>query len=143
VAPVGLQTKKRGAPLLKYVAVCLFRVARPEVLPLLLQSPTDCCFNCSLKMKQALQLAALGCLLVGADAKALKWGRDDSASWTPAKETMGAIMNMGMNWSPAPTSAPDPEKVKLELEKRVRGDNTCAFVGGRSSRWNRLVKKNS
>ena len=85
-------------------------------------------------MKQAIQLAALGLVAAGiADAKALKWQREEP-SWSPARET-AAAMYLASGWSPVPTGAPEPpDLVRLELEKRVRGDDTCGYISGVSSK---------
>ncbi|WYZ38917.1 hypothetical protein EsH8_III_000831 [Colletotrichum jinshuiense] len=80
-------------------------------------------------MGRLIQLGALACLYLGAEAKALRW-RNNSPSWTPPRETIAAMNMEELGFSPNPTAAPEPASVELKLAKRVRGDDTCGYKSG-------------
>ncbi|KAH8891368.1 hypothetical protein GQ53DRAFT_746884 [Thozetella sp. PMI_491] len=83
-------------------------------------------------MKGAVGLAALGCVLSGANAKVFRWSPNmETQKWLPPQQTMAAMLDLrGM--SPKPTPAPrNLNAPPPALEKRDSTDNTCAYVGGK------------
>ncbi|KAK3359956.1 hypothetical protein B0T25DRAFT_115662 [Lasiosphaeria hispida] len=81
-------------------------------------------------MKAVLGYAAVGCALGAANAKVLKWSRDED-SWVPAQQTLGFMPALVNPAIPAPTAAPTHAPRGL-LQKKATddGENTCAYVSG-------------
>jgi hypothetical protein len=75
-------------------------------------------------------LLVAGSLLAVAECSFFKWGRDDSFSWTPPKETPVVENPELAIIGPAPTEAPTPGDVGAELLKRQGGVDTCAYISG-------------
>ncbi|KAK0719807.1 hypothetical protein B0H67DRAFT_643120 [Lasiosphaeris hirsuta] len=80
-------------------------------------------------MKAVLGYAAVGCALGAANAKVLKWSRDEN-TWVPAQQTLGFMPALVNPEIPAPTAAPTHAPRGLLQKRATSDDNTCAYVSG-------------